>query len=128
MNKQTVKSVLIILLDFIFLVLFVFFIPSFLRSTVGFDVIEYENWFGDIENPIRCRFGAGCCELTIILARLIGFIIVQCKILKENSKIQLIISIVLHIIIGILGLIFYFRYADGPSFIYMLQTLFNING
>ncbi|MBQ5519616.1 MAG: hypothetical protein IIT90_05940, partial [Clostridiales bacterium] len=51
MRKKAV-SIVLILADLILLVLFVFVFRGILRSVAGFDVIEYENWNGELENPI----------------------------------------------------------------------------
>lgn len=34
-----------------------------------------------------------------------------------------VISIILHIIIGVLGLVYYFRFADGPFFLYLIESI-----
>ena len=123
MRKKAV-SIMLIVADMILLVLSVFVLKGFLRSVAGFDVIEYENWNGEIENPLVLRLGCGFWGLMIILVRLIGFIICQVKILKGNSRVMLVIAIIVHSIIGILGFIYWLNWGDGPYFTYMLQMLF----
>ena len=56
------------------LVLFIFFIPSLLVDLVGFDVTEYENWSGELQNPVVFRLGAGFWKMMIILIKMLGFI------------------------------------------------------
>ena len=122
--RKKVVSIMLIVLDMILLILFVFVITSFLRSAVGADVIEYENWDGKLENPLVLRLGSGFWGFMIILFRMIGFIICQKKLLKGNSKVLMVIAIILHAVIGVLGLMYWIKWGDGPFFIYMLQLLF----
>ena len=124
--KNRVKSIILIIIDIILLVLFVLYIPQILWHIAGPDFIEYENWNGAISNPIRFRFGAGCWELTFILARIIGFIIAQCKLLKNIGKKQLIIAVIIHSIICVLGLIYFIRFADGQNIIYNIRILLDL--
>ena len=121
--KNTIKSIGLIILDIVLLVLFVLFISKILWHIVGPDFIEYENWAGTMSNPIRYRFGAGSCGLVFILARMIGFSIGQSKILKDNSKKQFVIAMILHIVIGVLGLIYFIKSDDGQNIIYNIQIL-----
>lgn len=123
MRKKAV-SIILIVADVILLVLSVFVLKGFLRSVAGFDVIEYENWNGQIENPLVLRLGCGFWGLMIILVRLIVFIICQIKLLKGKSRGMMVIAIILHSIIGILGFMYWIKWGDGPYFIYMVQMLF----
>ena len=123
MKNKTVLSITMVLIDFLLLVLFIFFIPSLLVDLVGFDVTEYENWSGELQNQVVFRLGAGFWEVMIILIKMIGFIIGQCAILKDKGNVQKMIFIVLHIVIGILGLIYVFRFGHGPNLAYLIQTL-----
>ena len=120
MNKKVRIALLII--DFILLVLFVAFVPQLLHDIVGSDVVEYENWFGDITNPIEYCFGAGCWEITIVVIKTICFVVGQCFVLK-GQKGKRIWTAVYHIAIGVLGLAYIFKYADGDSFLYLIQCL-----
>ncbi len=124
--KNRVKSIILIIIDIILLVLFVLYIPQILWHIAGPDFIEYENWNGAMSNPIRFRFGAGCCELTFILARIIGFIIAQRKLLQNISKKQLIIAVIIHSIICVLSLIYFIRFADGKNIIYNIRILLDL--
>lgn len=123
MKNKTVLSITMVLIDFLLLVLFIFFIPSLLVDLVGFDVTEYENWSGELQNQVVFRLGAGFWEVMIILIKMIGFITGQCAILKDKGNVQKMIFIVLHIVIGILGLIYVFRFGHGPNLVYLIQTL-----
>ena len=123
MKNKTVLSITMVLIDFLLLVLFIFFIPSLLVDLVGFEVTEYENWSGELQNQVVFRLGAGFWEVMIILIKIIGFIIGQCAILKDKGNVQKMIFIVLHIVIGILGLIYVFRFGHGPNLVHLIQTL-----
>ena len=100
--KKTVSGILTII-DIILLVLFVLYIPYLFWHIFGADFIEYENWFGELDEPIKYRFGAGSAEITFIIIKFIGFIIAQCKLLKGQNKKMLVILILLHIVVCILA-------------------------
>ena len=122
--KKKAVSIMLIVLDMILLVLFVFVLTGFLRSVIGADVIEYENWNGELDNPLVLRLGSGFWGLMIILVRFIVFTILQRKILKDTSIVMMVVAIVLHAVIGVLGLLYWIKWGDGPFFIYMIQLLF----
>jgi hypothetical protein len=122
--KKKAVSIVLIVLDMILLVLFVFVLTGFLRSVIGADVIEYENWNGELDNPLVLRLGSGFWGLMIILVRFIVFTILQRKILKGTSMVMMVVAIVLHAVIGVLGLLYWIKWGDGPFFIYMIQLLF----
>ena len=123
MKNKKIVSILLILTDIILTVLFVLYLPYIFRDIFGFDFIEYENWFGDLDEPIKYRFGAGSAETLFILIRAIGFIIAQKKILKGQSKILSVIFILLHIVIAVLGLFYCFKYSEGAGIIYNIKIL-----
>lgn len=120
-NKKTV-SIILVLIDIILLVLLLY-LHNMFWHIFGPDFIELENWFGELDETIRYRFGAGSAETLFILIRAIGFIIVQKKILKGHSKKMSVIFILLHIVIAVLGLFYCFKYADGADIIYNLRIL-----
>ena len=122
--KKKAVSIMLIILDMILLVLFVFVLTGFLRSAIGPDVIEYENWNGQLENPLVLRLGSGFWGLVFILIRMIGFILWQKNLLKGNSRVLLVIAIILHAVIGVLGLMYWIKWGDGLFFIYMIRLLF----
>ena len=121
-NRKTV-SIILIITDIILLVLLVMCIPYIFRDVFGFDFVEYENWYGNLDEPIRYRFGAGSAEILYILIRVIGFTIAQCKLLNGQSKRPLVIVILLHIVIAVLGLIYCFKYSDGANIIYNIRQM-----
>lgn len=124
MKKKNLVSISIIILDIVLLLIFVSIIPNLFWHIFGSDFIEYENWSGEITgSTIRYRFGAGSWELLFILLRTIIFIIIQTKLLKEYSKVRKIIVVLLHIVVCVLGLIYFFIYAEGPNMIYSIQQI-----
>ena len=123
MSKKTV-SIILIILDIIFLVIFVIFIPIFWHI-FGPDFIEYENWSGELSNTIEYRFGAGSSELVYILLRCIIFTILQIRLLKDQSKARKLCIVLIHIVICVLGLIYFFKFGEGPNIIYNLQLIFS---
>ena len=123
MRHKNVYSLILVLLDFTLLVLFIFFIPSLLVDLVGFDVTEYENWSGELQNQVVFRLGAGFWEVMIILIKMLGFTIWQCAISKNKRNVLKYILVVIHILIGILGLMYVFIFGHGPNLVYLIQTV-----
>ena len=121
--KKKAVSIMLIVLDMILLVLFVFVLTSFFRSVIRPDVIEYENWNGQLENPLVLRLGSGFWGLVFILIRMIGFSLWQKKLLKGSNRVLMVIAIILHIVIGVLGILYWAKWGDGPFFFYMIQLL-----
>ena len=115
---------MLIVLDMIMLLLFVFVLSDLLKSLVGVDIIEYENWNGQLEDPLSLRLGSGFWELMFILFRMIVFIFAQKKLLKGRSKPMLVIAVISHTVISVLCILYWIRFGDGPFFIEMLKSLF----
>ena len=122
--KNKVISIILIVLDVIMLLLFVFVLTDFLRTFVGADIIEYENWNGQLEDPLSLRLGSGFWGLMFILVRMVVFVIAQKKILKGRSKPMLVIAVISHTVISVLCILYWLSFGDGPFFIEMLRTLF----
>jgi hypothetical protein len=123
MGKKFV-SILLIVIDIVMLLLFVFVLTGFLRAFVGADIIEYENWNGQLEDPLSLRLGSGFWGLMFILVRMVIFVIAQKKILKGRSKPMLVIAVISHTVISVLCILYWLSFGDGPFFIEMLRTLF----
>ena len=122
--KNKVVSIMLIVLDMIMLLLFVFVLSDLLKSLVGVDIIEYENWNGQLEDPLSLRLGSGFWELMFILFRMIVFIFAQKKLLKGRSKPMLVIAVISHTVISVLCILYWITFGDGPFFIEMLKSLF----
>ncbi len=123
MKKKKIASILLIIIDIILLGLFVTYIPIIFWHIFGSDFIEYENWFGELDETIKYRFGAGSAEILFIILRVIGFTIAQIKLLKGQRKGLSVIFILLHFVIAVLGLVYCFKYADGANIIYNIRIL-----
>ena len=122
--KKKAVSIMLIVLDMIMLLLFVFVLSDLLKSLVGVDIIEYENWNGQLEAPLSLRLGSGFWGLMFILVRMVVFVIAQKKILKGRSKPMLVIAVISHTVISVLCILYWLCFGDGPFFIEMLRTLF----
>ncbi len=122
--KKKAVSIMLIVLDMIMLLLFVFVLSDLLKSLVGVDIIEYENWNGQLEDPLSLRLGSGFWGLMFILVRMVVFVIAQKKILKGRSKPMLVIAVISHTVISVLCILYWLSFGDGPFFIEMLRTLF----
>lgn len=118
--KKKAVSIMLIVLDMIMLLLFVFVLSDLLKSLVGVDIIEYENWNGQLEDPLSLRLGSGFWELTFILFRMIVFVFAQKKLLKGRSKPMLVIAVISHTVISVLCILYWITFGDGPFFIEML--------
>ena len=122
--KKKAVSIMLIVLDMIMLLLFVFVLSDLLKSLVGVDIIEYENWNGQLEDPLSLRLGSGFWELMFILFRMIVFVFAQKKLLKGRSKPMLVIAVISHTVISVLCILYWITFGDGPFFIEMLKSLF----
>ncbi|MDD5899322.1 MAG: hypothetical protein PUC73_00205 [Lachnospiraceae bacterium] len=111
--------------DALLLIAFIAVGPDILQNLAGYDVTVYENWNGELANPVVYRFGAGCWEYTIVFLRLLAFLAIQTvvTIKKQYSKKIWIVAIVAHTIICALGAVFVYRYADGNNIFYLVQYL-----
>ena len=125
-SKKEFLILLLVVIDIIILILMVLFGVGLIHDIVGSDVIEYENWFGDLDDPIRYRFGAGCWEYTVFIAKLIIFIVIQIKQAVKNSfrKPLLIAGIFMHLIIFAAGFLYVYNFGDGYSVNMLLEHLF----
>ncbi|SCY49173.1 hypothetical protein SAMN02910370_02784 [Lachnospiraceae bacterium XPB1003] len=123
MKNKKIVSIILVIADIILLVLFVTIIPYIFRDIFGFDFVEYENWFGSIDDPIQYCFGAGSAEILFVIIRVVSFTIAQCKLLKGQSKVQMGVFILLHVVIAVLGMIYCFTFSDGANIIYNIRRL-----
>ena len=97
----SLETVIFAAADILILLGFLIFLTDILKDMVGLDYIELENWYGDIENPIRCRFGIGCCQYTFELVKFIVLIVLHkrmIKVHKESPK-RLIAPVIVHLIL-----------------------------
>lgn len=125
MKKDVIKTAVVLAVDIGLLLLFIAFVPNLLLKTVGPDIVEYENWTGDLENATACKFGAGCMEIAIITAKLLIFLTFWLVTYLKNKKIKVfaITASLAHLVIFALGIAYIFEYAEGPNALYMITYL-----
>ncbi len=90
----------------------IFFICDMLSWRIGSDIIVYENWFGDLENPVRYHFGIGSVELLFALLQAILFVWVERKLYKKEkvSRTYTCIAIALHVLNFLIWVLFYIEW------------------
>lgn len=90
----------------------IFFICDMLSWRIGPDIIVYENWFGELENPVRYRFGIGSVELLLALFQAILFVWVERKLYKKEkvSRTYTCIAIALHVLNFLIWVLFYIEW------------------
>lgn len=105
--------------------LFIAFAVDLISLYVGGDVIIYENWFGDLENPVQCRFGSGCVELTFVLLKLALFVAGEIVYYtrKKLGKTGTVVAILLHVAIAGFLVWYVFAYGDGGGVICLIEQL-----
>ena len=107
--------IIYLLIDLFLLFALVMWLRYIFLHIFGYDIIEYENWFGTIDNPIRYRFGAGTAEYLFVTVKAIFFIVKEKLLMKKsgNTSKAIYIPIALHIIILILGVYISVNYLSG---------------
>lgn len=125
-NKNNFRILLLAAIDFILLFLMVAFGVRLISEIIGPDVIEYENWSGNLKETTAYRFGAGCWQYTIFLAKFILFTVLQIKQSKELDlgKPLLYAGIFLHLIFLILGVLYVYNFGNGYSVSLLIEHLF----
>lgn len=134
MNKRQnrVWLVGIILLADILLSWVIFYIcDMWLMEIFGPDIIVYENWFGELDNPVRYRFGIGSVELLLTLLQAVWFVWIEIKLYKKKkvSKVYTYIAIALHALNFLVWVLFYIdwnAWMSIPEFLlpqYIVQKI-----
>ena len=109
------ETVIFAVADILILLGFLIFLTDILKDIVGLDYVELENWYGTIENPIRCRFGIGCCQYTFELIKFVVMIVLHKRLItvhKETSK-RLIAPVIIHVILLGVGMFLVTRGGYG---------------
>lgn len=90
----------------------IFFICDMLSWRIGPDIVVYENWFGDLDNPVRYRFGTGSVELLLALLQAFLFVWVERKLYKKEKVSRMLtrIAIALHILNFLIWVLFYIEW------------------
>ena len=110
---------------------FFYLCDMWLMDIFGPDVIVYENWFGDIENPVVYRFGRCSAELLIALLQAVLFVWIEVILYKKKkiSKAYTCIAIVLHVLNCVCWVLFYIdwnSWVSIPAFLlpqYIVQKI-----
>lgn len=103
------------------------FVFEFIAFNIPWDFVEYENWTGELENPIRCTFGAGSVELTLCLCKLIVFVVFEIiwavKYKAQTDKKWIIVAIIAHVVLTALLVLYVFRFGQGGCIIMAIKYL-----
>ena len=81
-----------------FLIFFVF--RNVFWNIFGSDVIEYENWFGDIENPIQYTFGSGSAMIVLNFVLMAVFLVLNIICYRRNHGLKTVVwlAAVVHVV------------------------------
>lgn len=105
-----------------------------LSDIFGPDIIEYENWFGDLENPVKHRFGIGSVEILLTLIQAFLFVCLEIILYKKKKifKTYTCIAIIIHAVNLLLWILFYIDWNAWisisellPQYI-VLRILYNV--
>ena len=94
-----------------------------LIEVVGFDIADYEDYFGKLESTRVYRFGAGSCEYLYLLLKAALMIFLEkitCKKF-EGSKGIFIAAVIVHSILLILSAVYVYRFLDGYNIYWILR-------
>ena len=93
----------------------------------GSDVIEYENWFGEMEDTIRYRFGVGSFEFLFVVVKAIIIFLIEIRRIKafKGKKALIVIAGVIHGILLCLQVAYVAIFMDGREIISYLSYLFD---
>ena len=111
----SLEAVIFAAVDILILLGFLIFLTDILKDLVGLDYVELENWYGDIENPIRCRFGVGCCQYAFELIKFVVMIVLHNRLIRvhKESKKRLIVPVIIHVILLCIGMFLVTRGGYG---------------
>lgn len=119
------KKGIILLLDILLSWVVFYVCDMWLSNIFGPDIVEYENWFGDLENTVAYRFGIGSVEILLALLQAVLFIYIE--IARHKKKIS--IATLMHAFNFVLWVLFYIdwnSWANIPRFLvpqYIVQGL-----
>lgn len=126
----------IILLADILLSWVIFYIcDMWLSDIFGPDIIVYENWFGDLDNPVEYRFGIGSVEILTTLLQAVLFMYIEITLYKKKKalKVYTCIAVGIHALNFLFWILFYLEWnawISIPEFLlpqYIVQEmLYNI--
>lgn len=93
--------------------------------------MEYENWLGNLDNPVVYRFGIGSVEILITLLQAVLFVYIEIMLYKKEKvfKVYTGIAIVIHVLNFWLWVLFYIdwnAWISIPEFLlpqYIVQEI-----
>ena len=88
----------------------------------GSDIIEYEDWFGKMENTIRYRFGVGSFEFLFVAVKAIILFLIEIRMIKrfQGKKPLIVAAGITHGVLFCLQLAYVATYLDGREIISFL--------
>ena len=104
----------------------VFFVcDMWLSNIFGLDIVEYENWFGTLDNTVSYRFGIGSVEILITLLQAALFLYIEIALYKKKISVAMVIH-ALNLVVWVLFYIDWNSWIDIPNFLlpqYIVQCL-----
>ena len=122
-TRQVIASVIMILIDIVLFILFVSVLRRLIINVVGFDITDYEDWFGELESSRVYRFGAGCyeCLFMVLKAAVLIFIEKRKYDKYKGSKILFIIAVIIHVVLFVLCMVYVFMFMEGTNVYWILR-------
>ena len=127
MKRKTLRQFIIFILllaaDITLFILLAKVFRYVLWDTVGYDIADYEDYYGMMESSRVYRFGSGCCEYLYVLLKALVLTNLEITLYKKlgGSKALLIISVIVHVIIFILCTVYVYRFLDGYIIFWLLR-------
>lgn len=127
MKRKTLRQFIIFILllaaDITLFILLAKVFRYVLWDIVGYDIADYEDYYGMMESSRVYRFGSGCCEYLYVLLKAAILIFLEKVSYKKcgGSKALLIISVIVHVIIFILCTVYVYRFLDGYNIFWLLR-------
>ncbi len=100
---------IILLADILLSWIFFSICDMWLCDIFGSDIVEYENWLGNLDNPVAYRFGIGSVEILITLLQAVLFVYIEIMLYKKEKafKVYTCIAILIHVLNFLLWILFY---------------------
>ncbi len=121
--RQFIIFILLLAADITLFILLAKVFRYVLWDIVGYDIADYEDYYGMMESSGVYRFGSGCCEYLYVLLKALVLTNLEITLYKKlgGSKALLIISVIVHVIIFILCTIYVYRFLDGYNIFRLLR-------
>ena len=121
--RQFIIFILLLAADITLFILLAKVFRYVLWDTVGYDIADYEDYYGMMESSTVYRFGSGCCEYLYVLLKALVLTNLEITLYKKlgGSKALLIIAVVVHVIIFILCTVYVYRFLDGYNIFWLLR-------